>query len=147
MQLIPHIITPRTGAVIAATGTGVIFGLDFSDPQTVQTLLGGGLAFVALMVAWRIVVAFIGGQSTGDKNLEKLLDTVNGVLSDIKNAVERQNEVIKNNTQAMTALQDLLELKHNQVVGRLETLEKKVDCLPTATPAETSIDKLPDTFN
>lgn len=128
----------RAAAGILAAGTGIIFGLDLSDPQTVNTLLGGGLAFIALVVLYRLVTRALVGRDAGECNESKLIDTVNVLLIDINKALLQQTEVVTNNTEAMKSLHLLWEKQHADIQTRLSVVESKVDLLlkPPCDPPE-----------
>ena len=117
---------PNLPFTALAAGTGVIFGLDLSDPQTVNSLLGGGLAFVALIILWRLLTRALNHSRDGEKNEGKLLELFSVLLVDVKKSLDQSTEALRNNTMMMQSLKDSIEQGRQRTDAEISTLSTRV---------------------
>lgn len=125
-----------------------IFGLDLADPQTVDSLLGGALAFVIVLVLGRLLQQAMnhsrGNDRVHDKHEGDMLALFRIMLTDLQKSLDRSTDVasrgaeaLEGNTRALNALLDAT----NRFEQRLASLETRVTALsPSPTPSEVPFD-------
>lgn len=132
MNFISDPATIHRNFALMVAGTTGILGLDFSNPQTVNSLLGGGLAVVFAWAIHSIVNSFNKRSASNEVNEGKQLDIMQVLVVDIRESLDASTAALKdstraidNNTTVVMSLKDTMEGRHREYDRRFSALEEK----------------------
>lgn len=106
-----------------------VFGMDFANPQTAQTLVGGGLTVITLFVLWKIVGNLLSHYGKGEVNEGALIDVVGGVLLDMRQSFDRLTHALENNNEIMAELKKVIEQDRAYTSKAISKVELRVDVI------------------